>query len=521
MKNLGVQRAGAAFRVLGVLALAALLSAHVGSPDVFFAGKAGPYDLRVVVRPPEVVPGVARVTVRLPQSFTGSVSIRPVYWRVGSKGSPSADPAAAVGRGQYEGSLWLMARGAYSVEVSAVDASGTHTVSVPVASVATGRLGMGRGFGLFLMALGAFLVVGLVNIVRKASGESLVEPGHVMGAAAARTSRIAGAVSLAIIALALFGGMNWWGAVDRNYERTMYRPGPLAVTLNGGTLHVAATDTLLMPQGTPAGYVPDHGKLMHLFLVKAGDAKAFAHLHPRPDNSEVPAFTGPLPPLPAGSYLVYADVVHETGFERTLVGSVTLPDRTPAPAAKLDPDDAWFVGNASVNAPARLADGSIMTLTYNGPAPHPIPSAQSLRVSVTDAADRPVALEPYLGMPAHAVVTRLDGAVYVHLHTMGTVTAGAQEVFAMRDRGDTSAAGKLQISGHAGHAAPTRAVESMAIEFPYSFPTGGEYRVFVQVKRNGRVLTGAFALTVKDRNDDLPVGSKMLAFPDSVSAPRP
>ena len=42
--------------------MAVLLSAHIGSPDVFFTGKAGPYDVRVTIQPPQVVPGVARVS---------------------------------------------------------------------------------------------------------------------------------------------------------------------------------------------------------------------------------------------------------------------------------------------------------------------------------------------------------------------------------------------------------------------------------------------------------------------------
>src|SRR5690242_10717893 len=41
------------------------LHAHIGSPAVFFEGQAGPYGLRVVVRPPEVIPGLAEVSVRL------------------------------------------------------------------------------------------------------------------------------------------------------------------------------------------------------------------------------------------------------------------------------------------------------------------------------------------------------------------------------------------------------------------------------------------------------------------------
>ena len=34
-------------------------SAHVGSPDTFYEGDAGPYRLRVIVRPPGIVPGRA------------------------------------------------------------------------------------------------------------------------------------------------------------------------------------------------------------------------------------------------------------------------------------------------------------------------------------------------------------------------------------------------------------------------------------------------------------------------------
>ena len=40
-----------------VVVLAVASMAHVGSPDTFFAGKAGPYDVRVSVRLPGVIPG--------------------------------------------------------------------------------------------------------------------------------------------------------------------------------------------------------------------------------------------------------------------------------------------------------------------------------------------------------------------------------------------------------------------------------------------------------------------------------
>ena len=81
------RRAGAA-----VLMLAAMSMAHVGSPDTFFGGKAGPYDVRVSVRLPGVIPGRAQVTVRVEgvtASETHHVTVRAGQWNVGLKGAPA------------------------------------------------------------------------------------------------------------------------------------------------------------------------------------------------------------------------------------------------------------------------------------------------------------------------------------------------------------------------------------------------------------------------------------------------
>ena len=492
-------------RVLLLAGIALVTSAHVGSPDVFFQGKAGSYDVRVVVRPPEVVPGIARVTVRAPAEVQ-RVTIRPIYWRAGSKGAPSPDETSRLdgesGGGTFVGSLWLMAHGAYSVDVTVDGTRGPANVLVPVASVATGQLAMNGALGTLLAVLGVVLVAGLVTIVYKAAGESLVEPASVIEPARRSRARRVAAMSVPIIALGVFGGARWWNAVDRDYDRRLYRPSPLIVSLDGARLRVQATDTLWQPPGRPSSIVPDHGKLMHLFVVRADDAGAFAHLHPQAqDTSANPAFVTTLPPLPPGRYHLYGDVVHETGFERTLVGAVEIASGGATGQSTLsDPDDAWYVGGASADGSARLHDGSTMTV-------HTVPSGGvqagrelTVRVSVTDSSGLPVKLEPYLGMPAHGVVTRVDGQVYVHLHPMGTVTTAAQAAFLARDRGDTTESGRLRLERHATHAMTASLVTEAAsvVEFPYAFPQSGDYRLFVQVRRDGRILTGAFAIAVAE-----------------------
>jgi hypothetical protein len=489
------------------------VSGHIGSPNVFFAGKVGPYDIRVVIRPPEVVPGIARVTVRTDGNVRG-VSIRPVFWRAGSRGAPSADETRRLegDARTFEGSLWLMARGAYSVDVIVDGDDGGANVLVPVASVATGTLAMSPMLGVLLLGLGALLVAGLLTIVYKGAGESLLESGQELDVVRRRRARRVAAIAVPVIALALVGGARWWRTVDASYERTLYRPSPLHLALSGNALSLQASDTVFQPPGRPSPLVPDHGKLMHLFLLRADDARAFAHLHPHAtDSSANPRFVVALPPLPAGEYRVYGDVVHETGFERTLVGAVrwdsTAARQAGGPASR-DADDAWYVGDATRERSARLADGSTMSLDIEPNGVIHAEREEILRIMVRDSAGRPARLAPYLGMLAHAVVARVDGAVYVHLHPMGTVTNAAQQAFLARDRGDTTEDGRLRLGTHATHGSGTApaapSADSSAVEFPYAFPRSGSYRLFVQVKRAGRILTGAFALTVAEPATDLP-----------------
>jgi hypothetical protein len=490
--------------VLGVALLMPVLSAHIGSPNVFFMGKAGVYDVSVVVRPPEVVPGIARVIVRAP-SDARQVSIRPVFWRAGSKGAPSADAMTPVAgtSGTFEGSLWLMARGSYTVDVIVDGARGAGNVLVPVASIATGRLPMNPALGAALAVFALVLVAGLVTIVYKAAGESLLDTSEQLGPTRRTRARRVAAFSVPVLALALFGGARWWNDVDREYEQTMYAPPQLGLEIADGALRVRANDPLYLPNGQKSRYMPDHGKLMHLFLVRANDAVGFAHLHPTPvpgDTSATPEMVTWVPSLPPGRYHAYGDVVNETGWERTFVGALDVPEGWRGIGTQAaDPDDAWFAGEASTDREFTLADGSIMRVDFGKPS---INAGDELTIaaSVRDKAGKPVRLEPYLGMNGHGVVTRLDGSVYVHLHPMGTVTMASQDAFRARDRGDTTPAGRLMLPDHGAHMAAMRVPDTSAsgVSFPYAFPKAGSYRLFVQVKRGGRIHTGAFAVSVAD-----------------------
>ena len=54
--------------------------AHIGSPNVFFEGQAGPYPVRIVIRPPPVIPGLAEVAVRISTNGVRRVTALPMRW---------------------------------------------------------------------------------------------------------------------------------------------------------------------------------------------------------------------------------------------------------------------------------------------------------------------------------------------------------------------------------------------------------------------------------------------------------
>src|SRR5580693_3598576 len=101
--------------VLGLLAaFAAPASAHVGSPDVYVEGNAGPYKLSVVVRPPLVIPGVAEIEVRAQPPGIDHIEIAPMLLTgEASKHPPVPDAMQRpTADGQYfTGHLWIMATG--------------------------------------------------------------------------------------------------------------------------------------------------------------------------------------------------------------------------------------------------------------------------------------------------------------------------------------------------------------------------------------------------------------------------
>jgi hypothetical protein len=221
--------------------------------------------------------------------------------------------------------------------------------------------------------------------------------------------------------------------------------------------------------------IPDHGHLMHLFLLRVPAMDRFYHLHPeqRPDG----AFAVDLPSIDAGHYKIFADVVRETGFPDTMVAEMDLPQIAGRPITGDDSDvsAAEFDATKSTTS-SPLAEGGSMVWERD-PWQATIGKLTWFRFKVEDKDGKPVNdLEPYMGMAGHAVFVRSDESVFAHIHPAGSVPMAALAV--------------VQKDGGTKH--DMAMAMSPEVSFPYGFPEAGDYRLFVQVKRGGKVETGVF-----------------------------
>ncbi len=439
--------------LLPVLLLLALpLAAHVGSPDVYFDGHAGPYQLMVTIRPPAMIPGVAEIEVRSSDPSLYSIKGVPMYIvGEGSKYPPAPDPLQRSKDDPqfFTGRLWIMGSGSWQVRLEAEGTQGSGTLAVPVPAAARRTLPMLRSLGVFLFAVMIFLVAALVTMLGAGSREAFLAPGEQpLPANRWRAWLVMGLAAVALMAIS-----RW------HSNRSV---------IVGTRL------------------IPDHGHLMHLFLIRSPQADCFYHLHPEmSDKSDPPTFTQALPSLPAGHYQIFADIVRASGFPDTMTAEIDLPETTGAPLTGDDSEIVTAAITPSVTSgnTAELSDGSHMIWAHDA-TPLRAGKAILFRFRVDDKNGKPARdLEPYMGMAGHAVFLDHDRSVFAHVHPEGSVAMAAMAL--LEPQGQVEQGRPMMAMHHAMESSPE-------VSFPWGFPKAGDYRIFVQVRKSGRVETGVF-----------------------------
>jgi hypothetical protein len=481
-------------RAYGLAVLILMLSSsalgHVGSPNVYFEGNAGPYHLLVTVTPPAMVPGVAEVQIRVLSGTVNGISISPVFVNGKDQGLPPAPDLmqAVVDPQLFTGNVWLMESGSWDIRAEVAGPQGVGKLAVPVPVFARRTLPMQKALGTLLFVFMLVLSIGIVSIAGAAAREGGLPTAATPSPQNRRLGRIAMAVAGVLVVTILALGNWWWNAQAAEIKQTtLYSAPPLRVFFDGTgrlTLRMEEDFWHRIRKGRwSMTMIPDHGHLMHAFLLRVPAMDRFYHLHP--EQTEDGSFTLRLPTIPSGKYKIFADIVRGTGFPETMVSEIDLPDVAGVPFSGddsgVDASANETFGRTSVSS---LADGGRMVWEQDGPA---LKAGQvsRLRFRVEDAQHNPAQdLETYMGMAAHAEFVKSDFSVFAHIHPAGSVPM-ASLMIAQKDFG-------LPMDHSSMQSLPA------VISFPYGFPQPGDYRLFVQVKRHGQVETGVFDAHVRE-----------------------
>jgi hypothetical protein len=292
-----------------------------------------------------------------------------------------------------------------------------------------------------------------------------------------------------LVAAIFFGAFRWWNSDAQNYAAiaTFFKGPKLTATISGADrITIRPTDEIWLRYEKVDEMVPDHGHVMHLFLVRTPGIDRMWHLHP--ERTDKGTFEENLPSMEPGHYKVFADLVDKSGFPWTLVGTIELPNVQTKPMSGDDSEGiASPVADSADTISTTLADGTKVTWkrdsqTLKANAP------MLLQFEIDDQTGKPASdLEPYMGMAAHAEIIRSDLSVFAHIHPSGSVPMASL----MMASADTTASSPM-----AGMEMPAEKV-SPELSLPYGFPKPGQYRIFLQFKRAGHIDTAVFDTPVQ------------------------
>lgn len=230
------------------------------------------------------------------------------------------------------------------------------------------------------------------------------------------------------------------------------RPGPVRLSF-----------TIRQPSGQPLtaykrGPGPHTG--VHLIVVRR-DLSALVHRHPPigADGRIEDTITLPSP----GPYRVLVDAypAKTRNFQLHQDIRVAGPYR-PQPLPQFDPVVTHDGYRISLAGPRIL---------------HAIEPAFFV-ATITDPQGRPAQFTPWFGALAHAIFFRSGSLDYFHTHVCGPATPGCTSVFGgAKVTGSSTTPGKARVG--------------------VLLPVAGTWRLFLQFRTNGRIITAPFTLRVR------------------------
>jgi hypothetical protein len=482
------------FLVLGLVFLSAdAARAHVNSPDIFAEVQAGPYALLVQIHPPRVVPGPIDVNVLVRPSSTAAVDTISI-WPIPPQGESAAPPPERAARSKedpkyFTAEILVLTPGVWKLQLRVAGSQGEERLSIDVPTHLGAPSAMDTYLGSILIGLGLFLFISAAAISAAAGRESTLAPGAVPDPLDVRRGRATMFFTLVVLGSLVFVGKNWWRSLAQQHLSAAASPPTLKIS--PGEL-VSGEPAVLKLEVLDRGryvedIIPDHGKIMHLIMVRAG-LDRFLHVHPEQVAPGV--FTVRFTPGGSGTYRLYGDIMTASGNAWTLTQQLRVVleyDGTRSFKLVGKDDSQSEAGPQGSHIDTLVSDvGGGLKLKWLRPestAWARVGLPAPLQFELVNAKGEPqVGLEPYLGMAGHLIVMEEQGRVYAHAHAMGSMPMMPSNFL-----GGTNLVQPTMAMPMMDHTLATSTVS-----FPYAFPAPGVYILWVQVKHNGQVLTGVF-----------------------------
>ena len=195
-----------------------------------------------------------------------------------------------------------------------------------------------------------------------------------------------------------------------------------------------------------------HQALMHLVLI---DPVSHTFLHIHPARVSAGRYIVDLPSIARGTYDVAIEIERANSGSQMTHQQVEIGDDTaqalPAPSP----------------VPATVQAGDY-TVTVQATTPARVGVPVELQVTATRAGQPVAALDYWLGMRGHMIVRNPNGAIFGHIHAVGTMNDLFEPVSAVGNK----------------------------VAFVYAFPTAEPYAVWVQIMIDGTLLTLPVQITV-------------------------
>lgn len=464
----------AAFLLLVVgavgLAPAGPVAAHAGSPTggrITLAQDVGPYPLTVSIE--QAAPAAPlRVVIapdRLPTAAVVALALVPL----GGDAAPEIRlPLPADDPSPVSVSIAAADFGLHELLIEVTGAAGTGNARIPF-EIATPRRSPASTVLRAALVLGGALLMAVVALVGVAPRRRLPRrllPGMI-GVTLLCLTVAAAAGAQQALAPPTAANRASGDVAPRPYANMVLRTFPdTPVTGEPMKLLIDFSDGAT---GRPVDdLVPDHQALLHGVVVSNNGA-SFAHLHPAriaPGRYQA-TFSTDRP----GPYTFYAEISRRGSGGQV----ITRPFLVTGPIAAPPPTPAAPVGRHEIGD--LLVEGSASTAGFEAGRP------TTLTFRVTQDGRPVAALQPWLGMPGHLLIRGAEGTIFGHVHATGE---------SLTESGDAAA----PIPGvlFETTTAPTR--YEPTIQFTYTPPVAGSYRLWLQFKVDDRIITLPLALTV-------------------------